>query len=117
MVDRIGKGGPPKPAETGGPTGSRETGKVFDAQRPGAAQPVEQVEKVGSQALDQLKAGKIDFNQYLDMKVQEATQHLHGLGKVELDAIRKMLRDRMATDPELADLVQQATGQVPSPED
>jgi hypothetical protein len=67
-----------------------------------------------SGALEQLKAGKIDFNQYVDLKVDEATSHLEGLSPTQLDSIRSMLRDRMATDPELVDLVKQATGQAPS---
>ena len=118
MVDRIGKGGGVPPPT--GPSRTEETGKVFDVQRPGEAKPaqgVEQVGKVTSPALEQLKAGQIDFNQYVDIKVNEATQHLHGLTKVQLDNIRQMLRDRMATDPELVDLLQQATGRVPVPEE
>ncbi len=53
------------------------------------------------------------MNQYLDAKVQEATAHLHGVPRAELDAIRKMLREQIATDPALADLVKQATGHAP----
>jgi hypothetical protein len=84
---------------------------VFDAQKSGGAQAPAEVEKVSTQALEQLKAGKIDFNQYVDLKVEEATAHLEGLTKVQLEGIRSMLRDRLATDPELVDLLQQATGQ------
>ena len=118
MVDRIGKGGgvPPGAAPTTtGPARPQETGKTFDAQKPGAAPPAGQVGSITpSHALDDLKAGKIDFNQYLDLKVHEATGHLGTLSPVQLDTIRSMLRDRMATDPELVDLIKQATGHVPS---
>jgi hypothetical protein len=34
---------------------------------------------------------------------------------VQLDQIRAMLRDQLASDPALADLVQQATGRAPIP--
>ncbi len=118
MVDRIGKGGAPPPA--GGPTGptqTEKTGKTFDIQKPNEARPVEQAAHVGAidaTPLDQLKNGKIDFDRYLDMKVNEATSHLEGLAPAQLDSIRSMLRDRMATDPELVDLVKQATGHAPS---
>ena len=115
MVDRIGKGGaPPPPAETTGPARPTETGKTFEVHKAGAAQPANPVDAVTSQqALEQLRAGKIDFAQYLEIKVHEATSHLGALPKVQLDSIRAMLRDRMTTDPELVDLVKQATGRVP----
>jgi hypothetical protein len=117
MVDRIGKGGaPPRGPDPARPT---ETGKTFDVQKTDAKAPAAGVERAGlhgATPLDQLKAGKIDFNEYLDIKVHEATGHLEGLSKVQLDSIRSMLRDRMATDPDLVDLVKQATGHVPSDE-
>ena len=136
MVDRIGKGGPPlPPAGPTGPAGAKETGKTFDVHKPGpaarapeegatsaqatqATRAAEVSATTGPTALEQLKAGRIDLDGYLDLKVQEATAHLHGLSPVQLDDIRSMLRDRMATDPALADLVKQATGQAPHvPED
>lgn len=133
MVDRIGKGGPPlPPAGPSGPSGAKETGKAFDVHKPDpAARPAEgaatsaqatrgsaEVAATGPTPLEQLKAGRIDLDGYLDLKVEEATAHLHGLSPVQLDGIRSMLRDRMATDPALADLVKQATGHAPTvPED
>jgi len=116
MVDRIGKGGAPPPTHSTGPTGTSrptETGKAFEVEKPAATAEAQAVQPVNP-ALAQLKAGQIDFNRYLDMKVDEATRHLGSLSKVELDSIRSMLRDRLATDPELVDLVKQATGRVPS---
>jgi hypothetical protein len=64
-------------------------------------------------SLERLRAGQIDVNAYLDAKVDEATAHLHGLPRAELEAIRKMMRDQLATDPALAGLVKQATGHAP----
>ncbi len=119
MVDGIGKGGPPRGVggtpPTTGPAKPAETGKTFEVQKSREATAIEAPSTVsGSGALEQLKAGKIDFNQYVDLKVDEATSHLEGLSPTQLDSIRSMLRDRMATDPELVDLVKQATGQAPS---
>jgi hypothetical protein len=47
--------------------------------------------------------------------VEEATAHLGGLPAVELEGIRKALRERLTTDPALVDLVRGATGQVIPP--
>ena len=115
MVDGIGKGGPPRGVggtpPTTGPAKPAETGKTFEV---GKTREATAIEAPVNGPLEQLKAGKIDFNQYVDLKVDEATSHLEGLSPAQLDTIRSMLRDRMATDPELVDLVKQATGQAPS---
>jgi hypothetical protein len=120
MVDGIGKGGPPRgvgpsgPAT--GPTRPTETGKTFDVHKSDAPREAQGAAPVVTETspLEQLKSGKIDFNQYVDLKLHEATSHLEGLSPAQLDTIRSMLRDRMATDPELIDLVKQATGHAPS---
>ncbi len=119
MVDGIGKGGPPRGVGPSGPTAPTrpaETGKTFEVDKPGAPREAQGVQATAIEAspLQQLKAGKIDFDQYVDLKLHEATAHLEGLSPAQLDTIRSMLRDRMATDPELVDLVKQATGQAPS---
>jgi len=119
MVDGIGKGRPPRGVggtpPTTGASKPAETGKTFDVQKTREATAIEAPQQVNATgALEQLKAGKIDFNQYVDLKVEEATSHLEGLSPSQLDSIKSMLRDRMATDPELVDLVKQATGHAPS---
>ena len=118
MVDGIGKGGPRGVGQsppTTGPARPAETGKTFEVDKPGAPREAHGVQATAIEAtpLEQLKAGKIDFDQYVDLKLHEATAHLEGLSPSQLDTIRSMLRDRMATDPELVDLVKQATGQAP----
>jgi hypothetical protein len=75
------------------------------------------VQGVEASPLGQLLAGKIDVDGYLDMKVEHATRHLEGLSSEERESIRSMLRDQLATDPALADLVRQATGHMPKPPD
>ena len=123
-IDGIGKGGGHIPPTTGttAPTGAAETGKAFSVEKPSVGGAPAQVENVAAtdaaSPLGQLRAGKLDLDGYLDAKVHEATAHLHDVPPAQLDTIRSMLRDRIASDPALTDLVHQATGQIPAlPED
>ena len=115
-IDRVGKGGP-----AGGASLPREVGPTEKAERPFEATRSAPVQKAAAAApagpLEKLRAGEIDVHEYLDIKVDEATSHLHGLPPAEMDAIKKMLRDQLATDPGLSDLVKQATGAAPPPVD
>ena len=54
---------------------------------------------------------KIDFEAYVSAKIEEATAHLKGLGPVQLDTIRNMLREQMASDPALEPIVPTPTPQ------
>lgn len=119
-IDGIGKKGPPSPpAQTppdtvGGTSRPEEAGRSFQVSKP-SPQP-SRAEQAGAvaptrTALERLRAGEIDARQYVDAKVGEATAHLQGLPAVELEAIQKALRERLATDPALVDLVRGATGQ------
>ena len=112
-IDRIGKGSGAPPA---GPTSpaqkSAEPGPAFEVSR--AAKP-EAPAAVGPTSLEQLHAGKLDFEGYLSAKLHEATAHLQGIPQVQLDKIRSMLREQLSSDPALADMVQQATGRAPTP--
>ena len=49
----------------------------------------------------------------VDLKVDEATRSLDGLSPAELDDIKKLLRDQIATDPGLMDLARASTGAIP----
>lgn len=117
-IDRIGKGGgvPPQAPGASGPSGAAPT-KTFEVERPDAPQKTEGVSEVGTSALDKLRAGKIDVHQYVEMKLDEATKHLKGLHASELEHIRELLKDKIVQDPQLVDLVRQATGQIPKPQD
>ena len=120
-IDGIGKGGaPPLPrTETGGTgdVGTRPAERAFEVHAPKA----ELVGVAGAAAasaaapgpLEQLRAGKIDVERYVDLKVDEATAHLHGVGDKELGAIKSMLRAQVVSDPALAELVTQAAGHAP----
>jgi len=118
MVDGIGRGGglPPAggPKGPGGPKRPEGAEKTFDVHETGKARDAQATDAVSaSTPLDQLKAGTIDFDRYLDLKVDEATSHLQAMPAAQLETVRSMLRERMATDPELVDLVKQATGHAP----
>jgi hypothetical protein len=116
-IDSIGKKGPPVPpagGEVGGPARSRETGRPFEVGKPAATAPAGGVE-ASRTALERLRAGEIDVNGYVDMKVHEATAHLGALPPDRLAEVRAALRERMAADPALVDLVRKATGAVPQP--
>lgn len=114
-IDRIGKGGAP-PTAPGAVEQKAPAEKAFAVERPERVEKADAVES--SSALARLRRGEIDVNSYVDAKVAEATHGLEGLSPAELDAIRKVLRDQVATDPALVDLVRQSTGKAPSiPED
>jgi hypothetical protein len=115
-IDRIGKGGaaPPPDLDKVGKTGAVETPFAVDrADRVKEAAPVDASQ--GTSPLAQLKAGTIDVERYLDLKVDEATKTLDGLPAAQLDEIKQALREKIATDPLLVDLVKSATGKVPNP--
>jgi hypothetical protein len=86
----------------------------FRADAPGAAAKADAsgVAPVAASPLDQVRSGQIDVARYLDLKVEEATAHLKALPPGQLESIRSALRDRLATDPALADLVKMATGRL-----
>jgi hypothetical protein len=125
-IDRIGKGSAPPPPSA--PTSSKGTGasdrvrgtepsRSFEVRSERATETAKaaEVAAAGTSPLERLRAGQIDMNGYLDLKVDQATAHLRGLSPVELDSVRSMLRDHLASDPSLADLVKQATGSAPTP--
>jgi len=120
-IDRVGKGASgvelPKSPELERPR-SGEAERAFSTQRPAEARESVPVGEVTASPLEQLRAGQIDVNRYVDLKLEEATAHLRGLSAAKLETIRNVLRSQIATDPALVDLVRQATGSVASlPED
>jgi uncharacterized protein (DUF2342 family) len=116
-IDSIGKKGPPSPplpAGVGGASHATAVGRPFEVPGSQGAAKAETVEAPRT-ALDRLRAGEIDVNGYVDIKVNEATSHLAALPPAELEQVRRALRDRMAGDPTLVELVRTATGSVPQP--
>lgn len=112
-IDRIGKGGaaPPPDLDKVGKSGAVD--KPFSAERTKEAAPVDPTQ--ATSPLAQLKSGAIDLDRYLDLKVDEATKALDGMPASDLADIKKSLREQLATDPFLVDLVKSATGKVPNP--
>ena len=114
-IDRIGKGGAPvdvPKAEPGRPASGPERAFEVRAEKAEQARPA-------TGPLEQLRACKVDMEGYLQMKLDEATAHLHGISPADLQTIRSALRQRLASDPALVDLARQASGQAPAvpPED
>jgi hypothetical protein len=121
-IDRIGKSGAPAPLpEAGGPSPSGAAGAVFHAPKVGGTSTVAagQVDAAAPPAepLARLRAGEVDLDGYLNLKVDEATAHLTALPPAQLDAIRGALRERLASDPSLVELIHTATGQTPNVQD
>ena len=70
-----------------------------------------------SAALESLQRGELSLDQYLDGRVTDATSHLVGkLNPDQLEFVKQSLREQMATDPVLVELVQRTTGTAPAPE-
>jgi hypothetical protein len=112
-IDRIGKGGAP-PLDGAVPAAKSEsTGATFEVN---AGTAVSGVDKTAPSLVDKLKRGEISLDAYIDAHVQKATQGLGALPPQQLQEVQSMLRDRMRTDPDLADLFQRATGASPPTE-
>src|SRR6187549_755770 len=70
-----------------------------------------------SSALSSLQRGELSLDQYLDGRVSDATSHLVGkLSPDQLEFVKQSLRDQIATDPVLIELVQRTTGSAPESE-
>ena len=99
-----------------GSVGAREnTGSVskaeFTLQSPSGADSAGAAGKVDHGLLGQVQSGQITRQQYLDIRVDEAVQHLVGQVPAEkLDIIRTSLREQLDTDPLLLALVRRAVG-------
>ena len=100
-IDRIGKG----PGVPDVPAAANTTGAQSFELAPSEA-------ASGAAALDpgaRLARGEITLDQYLDLRVQQATAHLEGkLDSKRLSFIRTTLRSQLETDPTLVELVRAA---------
>ncbi len=123
-IDKIGKstaGDVAGPDATGAVDGAggagsakgveRSFAEVHEARRAAEGAPV--AVGAASSPLEQLRAGTIDQRGYLEARVEQATAGLRGLSERQLEAIRVVLREQLATDPSYIDLVTQATGRPP----
>lgn len=65
---------------------------------------------VGNSLVNQLHAGQLTQDQYLDIRAEEAVRHLVGKVSTEqIDLIRATLRERLSTDPLLINMIRRAT--------
>ncbi len=106
-IDGIGK--PPGSPPLGGPSGisGGGTGAGFRVEQTAAPAPTQSAE------LDRLGKGEIGVDEYLDARVQEATQHLASkLTAEQLEFVKSTLRAQLETDPVLIELVRRATGKT-----
>lgn len=106
-IDRIGKNAVPN--ATPGVTAAEPAASAAEPFRVEGATSARDAGKVSP--LDRLKAGEIDTQQYLDLRVEQATVHLEGSIPAErLEFIREALREQLETDPMLVELVGKAAG-------
>jgi hypothetical protein len=67
-----------------------------------------------SEELQRLQRGELSLNEYLDAQVEQGVRHVQGLVTAEqLEIIKEVLREELATAPDLIELVRLATGQEP----
>ncbi len=111
-IDGIRKSSPPagQPSASGEVPRSAEA-DPFEAQKTTTAAEVGPVVAPGG-PLGALQSGAVDAEGYLELKVHEATAHLAGLPASDLLRVRAALRERLASDPTLVDLVRNATGGI-----
>jgi hypothetical protein len=115
-IDGIGKPPAPPSGGVGGPAGTlgpSSTGKSFDVAPSDAASATSATAPTGSPELERLGRGEISLDQYLQTRVDEATQHLSGkLSPEQLDYVKSTLRAQLESDPVLIELVRRATGKT-----
>jgi hypothetical protein len=117
-IDRIGKpGAAPPGAAPSTPASSPEPASRFGADAAAPVRPAAPpaVPTVTASAFEQMRAGVLSVDAYLDHKVSDATSHLTSLAPADLASIRAALRERLAADPTLVDLVRTATAGASPP--
>ena len=110
-VDGIGNGGRPLPGVGAGAVDPARGAAPDAAQGADASDGTRAAEGT---LLQQLRRGEIDLDRYLDVQVNAAMSHISGaLPAAQLDFIRETLREQIASDPVLVELVRRATGATP----
>ena len=117
-IDGIGKPPGTSIGSVGGVQGGEapRAAEPFAVDRSASATPSTPSDRV-SAALSSLQRGELSLDQYLDGRVNEATQHLAGkISPDQLDFVKQSLREQLATDPVLVELVRRTTGAAPASE-
>jgi hypothetical protein len=111
-IDGIGKPGGAPPID-GGLGSSGVGGAAKDPFRVESSTASEVVQP--SDPLSRFERGELGLDGYLEARVEDAVRHLEGkLVPEQLEFVKQSLRDQMASDPVLVELVRRATGTVPS---
>lgn len=114
-IDGIGKKPPAAPDTTAGAGPTEKTGATFEVPGTQAPERVRATSQVDATSpLARLEAGEIDVNAYVELKVDEATKHLGAMPPTDLADLKSLLREKLVSDPSMADLVRQSTGQTPT---
>ncbi|HMJ10075.1 MAG TPA: hypothetical protein VK524_01655 [Polyangiaceae bacterium] len=102
-IDGIGK--PPAPGAIGGLGGATpvKTGETFEVTAPGSSEAAS-----GSDALSRLRSGEISIDDYLEDRIEQAVGHLQ-LPAEQLQFVKDTLREQLASDPVLVELVRRTT--------
>jgi hypothetical protein len=109
-VDGIGSGGRPASGVVPGEVSAAHGAAASEATEAQAASGAS-----GSAALQRLQRGEIDLDRYLDARVDDAVKHLEGrMSGEQIDFVRQSLREQLASDPVLVELVRRTTGAIPS---
>lgn len=102
-IDGIGKGGPPAGVTPPASTGQLSTGAEFRVAEVTGTQP--------QTDLSRLDSGEITRDEYLRLRVDQATGHLEGrLSPELLGELRERLLAEFEMDPVLQRLAQRASG-------
>jgi hypothetical protein len=114
-IDGIGRGGGRPVSGVGAADAPNVAPEVGGPSGPEAAASSGSEAVAGTGPLAQLQRGEIDLARYLDLRVADAVSPY--VGKVpdaQLDFIRDSLRDALASDPVVVELVRRTTGVVPA---
>jgi hypothetical protein len=107
-IDKIGRSGSPIPANaTSAPTAAAPGGAPFQVEAPVTPSAVSATSATGP--LARLRSGTIDEAGYLEEHLDQATEHLRGLGDDVVQHVRATLREACDTSPVLSGLIAQAT--------
>ena len=110
-IDGIGRGGGPPKVGSKPPAAASRGGSKFEVPESVEAAPTEGAK--GAELLGQVQRGEVSLDSYLDMRVNQAVQHLEkSLNSEQLQFIKGELRQQLRDDPMLAELVRRATGKV-----
>jgi hypothetical protein len=83
----------------------RSTSEAPAARRPGV-----------SDELAQFRNGSFTLEQYLDLRADRAVAHLHGIvSREQIETIRGVVREQLATRPDLVELLKRAGVALPPP--